>query len=100
LSIDIKSSNEETCISLLCFLLDSWDRMEVAIGSNATTLKLDDVVASLLLKEMREKTMDSQPKDALFMRGHSVDRIKNRSSEGRSKSRGRYKSLEQSLRKC
>jgi hypothetical protein len=33
----------------LCSLPDSWDSLVIAIGSNATTLKFDDVVASLLL---------------------------------------------------
>jgi len=70
LSVDIKISKEDKCISLLCSLPDSWDSLVLAIGSNTTTLKLDDVVASLSSDEMRRKTMDSQTKDALFVRGH------------------------------
>ena len=38
LSIDIKNSNEDKCISLLCTLLDSWDSLVIAIGSNETAL--------------------------------------------------------------
>jgi hypothetical protein len=82
LSVDIKISNEDKCISLLCSFPDSWDSLVVAIGSNATTLKFDDVVASLLSKEMRWKTMDSQSMDALSIRGHPQDRNKNKSSGG------------------
>jgi hypothetical protein len=59
LFVDIKISNEDKCISLLCYFPDSWDSLLVAIGSNATTLKFDYVVASLLSEEMRWKTMDS-----------------------------------------
>ena len=36
--VDIKISNEDKCISLLCSLLDSWDSLVIAIGSNATAL--------------------------------------------------------------
>jgi hypothetical protein len=36
--------------------------MEVAIGSNATTIKLDDVVASLLLKKRGKKPWRVSPR--------------------------------------
>jgi hypothetical protein len=72
----------------------------VAIGSNTTTLTFDDVVASLSIENMRRKTMDSQSMDALFVRGCSQDRNKNKSLGGRSKSRGRSKSPRKSLKKC
>jgi hypothetical protein len=44
LFVDIKIYDEDKCISLLCSLPDSWDSLVVAIGSNATTLKFDDVL--------------------------------------------------------
>jgi hypothetical protein len=44
LFVDIKISDEDKCISLLCSLSDSWDGLVVAIGSNTTTLSFDDVV--------------------------------------------------------
>lgn len=47
LYVDIKINEEEMYISMLCSFLDSWDRLVVAIGSNNTTLKIDDVVPSL-----------------------------------------------------
>jgi hypothetical protein len=47
-SVVITISDEDKCISLLCSLPDSWDSLFVAIGSNATTLKFDEVVSSLL----------------------------------------------------
>ena len=43
-SVDIKISNEDKCISLLCSLPDSWDNLVIAIGSNTTTLNFDDIV--------------------------------------------------------
>jgi hypothetical protein len=52
-SVDIKISDEDKCISLLCSLPDSWDSLVVAIGSNTTSLKFEEVVSSLLSEEMR-----------------------------------------------
>jgi hypothetical protein len=46
----IKIIDEEKCIIPLCSLTDSWDSLVMAIGSNTTTLVLEDVVASLLSK--------------------------------------------------
>jgi hypothetical protein len=43
----------------------------VAIGSNTTALKFDEVVSSLLSEEMRQKNMEGQRTDALFTRGRS-----------------------------
>jgi hypothetical protein len=48
----------------------------MAIGSNSTTLTLEDVVASLLLEEMRWKNMEGSTKDALVVRGRLVDKGK------------------------
>ena len=92
LSIDIKISDEDKCISLLCSLPDSWDSLVIAIGSNATALQFDEIVSSLLTKEMRQKIMESQNDDALSVRRWSQNRNENKSSSGRSKSRGRSKS--------
>jgi hypothetical protein len=69
LSMDIKITEEEKCIILLCSFLDSWDSLVMAIGSNLTTLMLEDVVASLLSEEMRWKNMEGLTKDALMVRG-------------------------------
>jgi len=98
--VDIKILDEDKCISLLCSLPDLWDSLVVAIGSNTTTSKFDDVVSSLLLKEMRRKTMDIQRTNSFSIRGHTLDRNKNKSSSGRSKYRGRSKYLGKSLNKC
>jgi hypothetical protein len=67
-SVEIKISDEDKCISLLCSLLDSWDNLVVAIGSNTTTLKFDEVVSSFLSEEMRQKNMEGQSIDTLFAR--------------------------------
>jgi hypothetical protein len=60
LSVEIKISDEDKCINLLCSLPDLWDSLVVAIGSNTTTLSFDDVVSSLLLEEMIWKRMDER----------------------------------------
>ena len=52
-SVEIKILDEDKCIILLCSLPDSWDSLVVAIGSNITSLKFEEVVSSLLLEEMR-----------------------------------------------
>jgi hypothetical protein len=51
--VDIKIIKEENCISILCSFPNSWDSLVVAIGINNITLNIDDVIASLLLEEMR-----------------------------------------------
>jgi hypothetical protein len=56
--VHIKISDEDKCISLMCSLPDSWDSLVVAIGSNTTSLKFDEVVSSLLSKEMRRTNME------------------------------------------
>ena len=65
LSVDIKITEEVKCISMLCSFPDSWDNLVVAIGSNNTTLKIDHVVAALLLEETRRKTMEGSTTEAL-----------------------------------
>ncbi len=64
LSIDIQISNEDKCISLLCSLPDLWDRLVIAIGSNATSLQFDEIVSSFPMEEMRWKIMESYNGDA------------------------------------
>eukprot|EP00253_Pinus_taeda_P020245 PITA_20245 len=59
-SVDIKISDEDKCISLLCSLPDSWDSLVIAIGINATALQFDEIVSALLTEEMRRKNMDNQ----------------------------------------
>jgi hypothetical protein len=57
-SVEIKISDEDKCISLLCSLLDSWDSLAVAIGSNTIALKFDEVVSSLFSEDIRRKNME------------------------------------------
>jgi hypothetical protein len=56
--VDIKIIEEEKCVSLLCSWPNSWDSLVVVVWSNSTALVLEDVVASLLLEEMRRKNME------------------------------------------
>jgi hypothetical protein len=80
LFVDIKITEEDKCISLLCSLLDSWDGLVMTIGSNTTTLTLEDMVASMLFEEMRQKNMEGSTKDALLVRGRLIDRGKGKFS--------------------
>jgi hypothetical protein len=98
--VDIKITEEEKCISLLCSLLDSWDSLVVAIESNTTTLALEYMVASLLSEEMRRKNMEGSTKDALVVRGRPIERDKGKFSSRKFKSKGISKSLVQSTRRC
>jgi hypothetical protein len=99
-SMDIKIIDEEKCSSLLCSFPDSWDRLVMAIGSNTTTLVLEDMVASLLSEEMKRNNMEGSTEDALVVRGQPVDRDKGIFSDRKFNSKGRYKSPVQSTRRC
>jgi hypothetical protein len=99
-SIEIKILDEDKCINMLCSLLDSWDSLVVAIGSNTTTLNFDKVVSSLLSEEMRLKNMEGHSTSALFARGRSQERNRSKSSSGRSKSKGRSKSSAKFVKLC
>ena len=99
ISIDINMEEEDKRITLLYSLPDFWDNLVIAIGSGIkSTLKFEDIVASLLLEEMRRKTMENHRTDALSMR-LSQTKERGNSIGGRSKSRGRSKSLGDSLKK-
>jgi hypothetical protein len=100
-SVNITIVEEDKCITLLCSLLDSWDNLVVAIGSTTqSTLKYEDVVASLLSEDMRRKNMDGHNTDSLFVRGRTQDRNPGKPSGWRSKSTSRSKSPRKYLRKC
>jgi hypothetical protein len=44
--VEIKISDEDKYMSLLFSLPDSWDILAIAIGSNTTSFKFDEVVSS------------------------------------------------------
>lgn len=48
LYIDINISYEDKFISLSCSVSNSWDSMVFTIGSNETTLKVYQIVSSIL----------------------------------------------------
>ena len=98
--MDIKITQEEKCISLLCSFPNSWDSLVVAIESNTTTLSLEDVVSYLLSEEMRRKNMEGSTKYAFVVRGRLVKRDKGKLSGRKSKSKGRSKSTVQSTKSC
>jgi hypothetical protein len=97
-SMDIKIIEEEKCVILLCFP-DSWDSIFMAIGSNSTKIALEDVVSYLLSEEMRRNNMEGSTKYTLVVRGRPDDRDKGKFSSRKSNSKGRSKSLVQSMRR-
>jgi hypothetical protein len=100
-SVNITIAEEDKCITFLCSLPEYWDNLVVAIGSTTqSTLKYEDVVASLLSKELRQKIMDGHSTYDLFVRGSTQDRNPSNSSWGRPKSIVRSKSPRKHLRKC
>jgi hypothetical protein len=72
----------------------------VAIGSNTTSLKFDEVVSSLLSEEMRQKNMEGQRRNTLFARGCSQERNRCKSSSGRSNYKGISKSPRNFVKVC
>ena len=70
----------------------------MAIGSNNTTLKLDNVVATLFLEEMRWKNMEGWNLKEVSVRGRSIRKNKGKPSNGRYKSIEKLKS--RSTRRC
>jgi septation ring formation regulator EzrA len=68
-SVDIKITEEEKCISLLCSFLESRDSLVMDIGISTTTLVLEDMVSSLLLEEIIRNNMEGLTKYALVVRG-------------------------------
>jgi len=58
LYVDIKITDQEKCISLLCYFSDSRDILDMDIGSNLTTLMKEDIVSSLRSEEMRWNNME------------------------------------------
>jgi hypothetical protein len=82
-SVNIMIAEEYKCITLSCSFPDSWDNLVVAIGSTTqSTLKYEDVVASLLSEEMRWKIIDGHRKNALFVRGRTQEMNPSKSSGG------------------
>ena len=77
ISIYIKMGEEYKCFTLLCSLLDSLDNLLVATCNTIqSTLKFEDVVASLLSEEMRRKSMEYHNIDALLVRlGCTKERV-------------------------
>jgi hypothetical protein len=93
LSVDIEIIEEDTCISMVCSLPDSWDSLVIVIGTNTTTLMLEDMVAYLLSKEMRWKKMEGSTKDSLIVRGQLIEKGRGKFFGRQSKSKCRSKSL-------
>ena len=67
-SIVISISEEKCCMLLLRSLRDSWDHFVIVIGSTTGQLKMDEVVAALLLKEMQRKSSKVAKEDLIIKR--------------------------------
>jgi len=101
-SVGVKMEEEDRCIRLLCSLPNLWDHLVMAIRSTNTTFKMDEVVSSLLSKEMRRKSSESA-KEVLVVHARSKEKGKKKDKKeekGRSKSRGRSKSPRKSKALC
>ena len=58
---------EYKCIPFLCSFPDSWDNMVLTVSNTTqSTLKFENVVASLLLEEMKTKSMEGVTKDVFI----------------------------------
>ena len=69
LSVLILIWKKKICVLLYyVFFPNSWDNMVVA--TIQSTLKFEDVFASLLSQEMRRKSMVGVAKDVLSVKGH------------------------------
>jgi hypothetical protein len=95
LSLDIKITEEEKYIVLLCSFPDSRDSLFMDIGSNTTKLALEYMVSYLLSEEMIRKNIEGSTKDDLMVIGQSVERDKFKLFGINCKSKGRSKSLVQ-----
>lgn len=51
-SVGVKMEEEDHCMTLLYSLPNSWDHLVMDIGRTTSTFKIDEVVSSLLSKEM------------------------------------------------
>eukprot|EP00253_Pinus_taeda_P014634 PITA_14634 len=57
LSVDIKISDEYKCISLLCSITDSWDRLVIAIGDDTKARITGHIKVKLKLQGGRVRTL-------------------------------------------
>jgi hypothetical protein len=87
-SVGVNIDDEDCCMLLLCSLPDPWDHLVMVVGSTTKTFKMDDVVASLISKEMRRK-YSKVAKDALAVRRRLKEKGKKKEKKMKSKSQGR-----------
>lgn len=103
ISASVKLEEEDRCYTLFHSLPDSWDHLVMALVRTLVIFKMDDVVSSFLLEEMRRKSSISE-KEALVVCGRSTERGKkndNKSkNKGRSESCGKSKTSNKSKEKC
>jgi hypothetical protein len=98
ISVGVKMDEEDLCMTLLCYLSDSWDNLVMTIGRIVKTLVLDESVVALLLGEVRWKTFEST-NDVLVVRGRLKEKGKKKEN-GISKSHGRHTFLQKSKVTC
>lgn len=92
LALDVKIEEEDKALLLLASLPTSYDHIVTTLLFGKDTLKIDEVIASLLMNESRKSNGDHASGESRLLaadggRGRSEDRQGSRENRGRSKSR-------------
>ena len=78
-SVKVILDDEIRAILLMCYMLDNWENLIIAMSTSTTTgtLKFDDLSSSLMNEELQRKSIaENQGGDALALadRGRRMDR--------------------------
>ena len=89
--LDVRIQDEKKASILLCSISESWDNLIMNL-SHVKTLKMESVVASLLIEEIRRKSSQgSSSKEAMVAWKRSLKREHGNQGKMRSKSNGKKK---------
>lgn len=95
-----KIDDQDKYMFLLYSFPNSWDHHVMAIGSTRMTFKIEDVVGSMLSKEMQRES-SKMDKEALVAHGRTMEKGKEKDKKGKSNSLRRSKSpSKKSKAKC
>jgi hypothetical protein len=80
ISIGVNMDEEDHCMTFFFSLSGLWDNLVMAIGSTFNALVLDEVMATLISKEMKNTTSKST-NEALIIQGRSKKKGKNKEND-------------------